>query len=70
MTAKQFYDWQTSGGTDDVMRLVACLVRHWGRCGEPLGCRTHGDTGCWLCGSGRWCGKGCRGTARGRVQVV
>ena len=22
MTAKQFYDWQTSGGTDDVMRLV------------------------------------------------
>ena len=25
MTAKQFYDWQTSGGTDDVMRLVACL---------------------------------------------
>jgi len=27
MTAKQFYDWQTSGGTDDVMRLVACLER-------------------------------------------
>jgi hypothetical protein len=25
MTAKQFYDWQTSGGTDDVMRLVGCL---------------------------------------------
>ena len=25
MTAKQFYDWQTSGGTDDVMRLVDCL---------------------------------------------
>jgi len=27
MTAKQFYDWQTSGGTDDVMRLVASLER-------------------------------------------
>ena len=27
MTAKQFYDWQTSGGTDDVMKLVACLER-------------------------------------------
>ena len=27
MTAKQFYDWQTSGGTDDVMRLVDCLER-------------------------------------------
>jgi hypothetical protein len=27
MTAKQFYDWQTSGGTDDVMRLVAVLER-------------------------------------------
>lgn len=25
MTAKQFYDWQTSGGTNDVMRLVDCL---------------------------------------------
>lgn len=25
--AKQFYDWQTSGGTDDVMRLVDCLER-------------------------------------------
>jgi predicted nucleotidyltransferase len=25
MTSKQFYDWQTSGGTDDVMRLVALL---------------------------------------------
>ena len=21
MTPKQFYDWQTAGGTDDVMRL-------------------------------------------------
>jgi len=21
MTAKQFYDWQTAGGTNDVMRL-------------------------------------------------
>lgn len=27
MLAKQFYDWQTSGGTDDVMRLVDCLER-------------------------------------------
>jgi len=27
MTAKQFYDWQTSGGTDDVMRLVNVLER-------------------------------------------
>jgi hypothetical protein len=25
MTAKRFYDWQTAGGTDDVMRLVNCL---------------------------------------------
>src|ERR1035437_5093159 len=27
MTSKRFYDWQTSGGTDDVMRLVDCLER-------------------------------------------
>jgi hypothetical protein len=27
MTGKQFYDWQTSGGTDDVMRMVDCLER-------------------------------------------
>jgi len=27
MTPKQFYNWQTSGGTDDVMRLVDCLER-------------------------------------------
>lgn len=27
MTSKQFYDWQTAGGTDDVMRLVDCLER-------------------------------------------
>ncbi|MFH0879337.1 MAG: nucleotidyl transferase AbiEii/AbiGii toxin family protein [Lentisphaerota bacterium] len=27
MTNKQFFDWQTSGGTDDVMRLVDCLER-------------------------------------------
>jgi len=27
MTAKQFYDWQTRGGTDDVTRLVDCLER-------------------------------------------
>ena len=48
MTAKQFYDWQTSGGADDVMRLVDCLekadiswcaiggvaVNHWAQ--EPM----------------------------------
>ncbi len=48
MTAKRFYDWQTVGGTDDVMRLVACLesadipwcaiggvaVNHWAA--EPM----------------------------------
>lgn len=28
MTPKKFYDWQTSGGTDDVMRLVDCLERN------------------------------------------
>ena len=27
MTPKRFYDWQTGGGTDDVMRLVDCLER-------------------------------------------
>ncbi|MBN1318421.1 MAG: nucleotidyl transferase AbiEii/AbiGii toxin family protein [Anaerolineales bacterium] len=27
MTPKQFFDWQTAGGTDDVMRLVDCLER-------------------------------------------
>jgi hypothetical protein len=27
MTGKQFFDWQTSGGTDDVMRLVDCLEK-------------------------------------------
>ena len=27
MTPKRFYDWQTSGGTDDVMRMVDCLER-------------------------------------------
>ena len=27
MTPKQFYDWQTSGGTDDVMRLVSVLEK-------------------------------------------
>jgi len=27
MTPKQFFDWQTSGGTDDVMRLVDILER-------------------------------------------
>jgi len=28
VTEKKFYDWQTSGGTDDVMRLVDCLERN------------------------------------------
>jgi len=27
MTEKQFYDWQTQGGTDDVMRFVNCLEK-------------------------------------------
>jgi predicted nucleotidyltransferase len=27
MTPKRFYDWQTAGGTDDVMRLVDALER-------------------------------------------
>jgi hypothetical protein len=27
MTPKRFYDWQTAGGTDDVMCLVDCLER-------------------------------------------
>ena len=27
MTGKQFYDWQTVGGTDDVMRFVAALEK-------------------------------------------
>ena len=27
MTDKRFYDWQTVGGTDDVMGFVACLER-------------------------------------------
>lgn len=27
MTGKQFYDWQTGGGTNDVLRLVDCLER-------------------------------------------
>lgn len=48
MMAKQFYDWQTAGGTNDVMRLIDCLeradiawcaiggvaVNHWAR--EPM----------------------------------
>jgi len=48
VTSKRFYDWQTGGGTDDVMRLVACLegadiswcaiggiaVNHWAN--EPV----------------------------------
>ena len=27
MTGKQFFDWQTNGGTNDVMRLVNCLEK-------------------------------------------
>ncbi len=27
MTAKEFFDWQTSGGADDVMKLVATLEK-------------------------------------------
>ena len=48
MTGRQFYDWQTAGGADDVMRLVAALeqaeiswcaiggvaVNHWAK--EPM----------------------------------
>jgi hypothetical protein len=48
MTGKQFFDWQTAGGTNDVMRMVDCLeradvawcaiggiaVNHWAR--EPM----------------------------------
>ena len=48
MTAKRFYDWQTAGGVDDVMRFVNCLeksdlewcviggfaVNHWAE--EPM----------------------------------
>jgi hypothetical protein len=32
MTGRQFYDWQTGGGADDVMRMVDALERaelHW-----------------------------------------
>ena len=29
VTAKRFYDWQTLGGTDDVMRLVELHPRLW-----------------------------------------
>ena len=48
MTGRQFYDWQTAGGADDVMRLVAALehaevawcaiggvaVNHWAK--DPM----------------------------------
>jgi hypothetical protein len=27
MTAKEFFDWQTSSGTDDVRKLVAALEK-------------------------------------------
>ncbi len=32
MTGRRFYDWQTAGGADDVMRMVDALERaelHW-----------------------------------------
>lgn len=32
MTGRQFYDWQTAGGADDVMRMIDALERaelHW-----------------------------------------
>jgi hypothetical protein len=32
MTPKKFYDWQTAGGTDDVMRMVDCLERAYLAC--------------------------------------
>ena len=37
MTAKRFYDWQTGGGTDDVMRLVDAL-----ECADVLWCAIGG----------------------------
>ena len=56
MTGRQFYDWQTAGGADDVMRMVdaleraeIALVRDRRHCGEPLGRRTDGDPGCRFC---------------------
>ena len=52
MNAKQFFDWQTSGGVDDVTRFVECLERasvpwcaHRRCCGEPLGREPHGHPG-------------------------
>ena len=36
MTAKQFFDWQTAGGTDDVMRLVESHPHLWSLLGEEL----------------------------------
>jgi len=52
VTPKKFYDWQTAGGTDDVMRMVDCRERAdiaWcaiDGVAVPLGGRTDGDTGC------------------------
>jgi hypothetical protein len=37
MTGRQFYDWQTAGGADDVMRMVDALERaelHWCAIGD------------------------------------
>jgi hypothetical protein len=37
MTGRQFYDWQTAGGADDVMRMVDALERAAGlRQGGPV----------------------------------
>jgi hypothetical protein len=44
MTAEQFYDWQTAGGIDDVMRLVDCLERANLGCASPVA-RRRGSIG-------------------------
>jgi len=36
MTARRFYDWQTGGGADDVVRLVEAHPHLWARLPEPL----------------------------------
>jgi hypothetical protein len=38
MTGRHFYDWQTAGGADNVMRTVDALERtelHWRTSGAP-----------------------------------
>ena len=53
MTGKQFYDWQTLGGTDDVTRFVNALEKAdivWcvmgGRGSKPLVRRIDGHPRC------------------------